>query len=303
MDKTAADLSSFRQAWLEELHGTHDPGTLGPLNLPGDMTVPELHGSRDPGPPALLSLPGGTMVPAHSFRVVLIYLDLKLRNQIYDWVIEPCEIHLRLSSIPDLAQNSQSGTSKWSNTRRTTLALTQTCREIRAEVLPLHKRAHTLTKATIRHSSSADEIDVRLLKAINFVGPVHHSIIGGKRFELDILTLCNTAQGQELRPFLSFQTGYGRVVVQRHIRKFIANPFPSRLRHSMITTISSNEIVQVRRRPHLVIVVRSTRVQPWMPFHGSSFSPRWSSTVGQWLRDVGLDAIDIKQGFIDIAVA
>lgn len=233
----------------------------------------------------------------------MIYLYLELRNQIYDWVIEPCEIQLRLSSVPDPAQNSQSVTNKWSNTRRTALALTQTCRELRAEVLPLHNKAHIVTKATIRYNSSANEIDLGLLKAINFNGPVHHSIVGGTGSEFDILALSKTAQGRELHWSVSFETGYGRVVVQPTVRNFIANRFPARLRHSIMTAIRSAKIVRTPTRPRLVIVVRPKGVQPWMPFHGNGVGQAASQTIAQWLRDVGLDTIGIKQGFINITAA
>jgi hypothetical protein len=58
---------------------------------------------------------------------------------------------------------------------------------LRAEVLPLYRKAHTI-KAVIRYHDSPEELNLKLLQKVEYVGPLHHNI-AGMDFALDHLAI------------------------------------------------------------------------------------------------------------------
>ncbi|KNG50857.1 hypothetical protein TW65_01835 [Stemphylium lycopersici] len=73
----------------------------------------------------------------------LLNLPGELRNRICEWVIEGTQSDVRLRSPPYplwLACRAPNRVLRWELLRRETLGLTQTCRKLRDEFLPLHQQ-------------------------------------------------------------------------------------------------------------------------------------------------------------------
>jgi hypothetical protein len=190
------------------------------------------------------------------------------------------------------------------------LGLTQVCRKIRAELLPLHHEAYMIN-TKLRYNSSVGELDAAALKIHDKAkGSVTHSVMSWP-FLLDILAL--VCQNKEVSivygSYVPLSNTTRSSLVVHPVREVTSGFVDAIIKASkrtrgawfMRTKVQSMIFAMHGSRPRLAIVVRPQERKVWMPYHGSTVTQAADVAVKEWLEKAGLGSIGLKLGNFDIA--
>jgi hypothetical protein len=230
-----------------------------------------------------------------------------MRNAIYSFISEPtnvrlisqpAEVTLVLSSTFGTRQLRSTGGFTWRMSKRTSLGLTQVCRDIRAEVLPLHRDAYKIN-TQLRYLNSVGELDTATLQSHGEIKRSVTHVVSSWPISLDLLALVRQTQK------VSITCSRRREIKEcaSQCVDDILKGFKTTGGAYFVKTKVQNMLFTMQRyRPRLAIVVQPEGREHWMPYDGSNMA-QWVKYEAEreWLERIGLGKTGFEPRNVDIA--
>jgi hypothetical protein len=223
--------------------------------------------------------------------------------------MEPAVVQLCICSLPDAPRFGSPDTANWASSKRKALGLTQTCRMLRTEVLPLYRKAHSVI-ATVWYLNSAQELDLELLDEHNVTRLMkkesdRQSAVERRADELKInirtLLADHMLDGLDLSTYVDITSPHWRSRARAFMTRLI-EAFGEKSFQEFVTREAKTATVTFGLQPPaLAIELDESQSQTWMPWRGTTAATqRGCVRANAWLETFGLRKVGVEVGRFDI---
>jgi hypothetical protein len=215
-------------------------------------------------------------------------------------VLDSTDLDLEVSPPPN---PTSPPTYDWTLPTRYALGITQGFRQLRREVLPLHRKIQRILNitATARYTDRLGDISLDFLKDHNFTGPFKVIIPNGVT-TIEVLALMRLTRSA---PKCKFQ-----VLIEGPKGGHTASAFLNRLVvavnkrawKTFAETMTESPTVVMSKTPTLSIVVRPEARQRWMPCPEKCQGDAEKVLAMGWITSIGLGDMKLTVEQLDVRV-